>query len=47
MLERGNGISLDMYKANCVDMDQKVNANGITYEFKEYDGYLKVNSMVL
>ena len=47
MLERGNGISLDMYEENCLDMDQKITANGITYEFKEYDGYLKVNSVVL
>lgn len=43
MLERGNGISLDIYKDNCVDFDQKIVASGAYYEFKEYDNYLKVN----
>ena len=43
MLERGNGISLDIYKDNCSDFDQKIVASGACYEFKEYDNYLKVN----
>lgn len=47
MLERGNGISLDIFKSNCLDFEQKITIENITYEFKEYDDYLKVNKVLV